>query len=163
MDETTETEDSIAFKTIFGYKPSSKAKGVKGASPVYDGDEKLQESVLDDILGKFPELREGQDSGWSTKPKATLQRLSAYVENRGTTRTNDEINRRSRLDFGLFKNGCDVKRKQWSKERVEEEWKKSTTRHHRMRSVSTETLRNLMACSCRSLVGYSGKVPLKTA
>ena len=75
-DETSETPESLSFKKIFGHR------GKKGAKS-YSGDVNKAETVLDDILAKFPAYE--SDKTKSTKSKISDVRLTSYMETKGTT------------------------------------------------------------------------------
>jgi hypothetical protein len=120
-DEDTETAESLAFKNAFGYKPRAKQKAA--GAKTYTGDLEVQERILDGVIKEHPELGTGGGEGtWTTKSKASLVKLTAYVETRGTTKSKDEVSARSLQDFGLFKNECKSKRADWDDDRVKLEW-----------------------------------------
>jgi hypothetical protein len=97
----TDTEESAAFKKIFGF----------GRTP---GDEVMQARVLEDYLEKFP------DGKLNRGPRGNLP-LVTYTQSQGHRESIDSVGQCPRMDFEAFSVHMETCRK-WKMARALQEW-----------------------------------------
>jgi hypothetical protein len=98
----SDTEESAAFKKIFGHGRSA-------------GDEVMQARVLEDYLEKFPDGKLSNRSARGNLP------LVAYTQSQGHRESTDTVGQSPRMDFEAFSVHMESCRK-WKMARALQEW-----------------------------------------